>query len=109
MMKQQYYKNPVSWVTYIVLFGMLLLGIAQIGWVSHPATTYITVQVEEGDTIWHLASLVTNNQTDVRSTVAEIVQHNDLSHNAEIRPGQVLQVPVPASDAVRIQAVLQKR
>lgn len=94
---------------YIVIIALIVLGLTQIGWVAQPNMTYITVEVEEGDTLWQLASAVTNDRTDVRATVHDIVTRNNLSPNATIRPGQVLEIPVAAADSRRVQEALQKR
>lgn len=94
---------------YIVIIALIVLGLTQLGWVTQKDTTYITVEVEEGDTLWQLASAVTDDQTDVRATVHDIVTRNNLAPNATIRPGQVLEVPVAAAVSSRVQAALQKR
>lgn len=97
-------------VYYILIVTVMVLGLTQLGWVYHDSPAYIPVQIEEGDTIWNLAELVTDNQNDVRATVHDIVTRNNLAHNTTLQPGQVLDIPVPPDqDASRIEAALAKR
>ena len=51
------------------------------------------VQVSAGDTLWEIASEVSEPGDDVRKVIHDIKRMNDLD-NSIIRPGQVLVVPV---------------
>ena len=51
------------------------------------------VRVEAGDTLWQLAGEIAP-EADLRDVVAEIVEINGLASGADIRPGDVLLVPV---------------
>lgn len=57
-------------------------------------TTYNTVYVKPGDTVWHIASKYTTDKDDVREVVYEIRKLNKLDNNASVYPGQALRVPV---------------
>lgn len=48
--------------------------------------------VEPGDTLWDLAAGVTVAGSDVRATLADIREVNDLS-SSMIQPGQILLLP----------------
>lgn len=50
------------------------------------------IRVEEGDTIWSLASDYDYNE-DIRKTVYEISKLNNIQ-NASIYPGDVIKIPV---------------
>jgi hypothetical protein len=50
------------------------------------------VVVVSGDTLWAIAATVTEPGDDIRQTIAEIMELNDLS-SSTIRPGQRLLVP----------------
>lgn len=58
-----------------------------------PATQYRLCIVQEGDTLWDIASEVTPNSRDVRETIDEIKEKNEIG-NGYIYEGQRLQVPV---------------
>lgn len=57
-------------------------------------TTYDTVYVKPGDTIWQIASNYATDKDDVREVVFEIRRINKLDNNAHVYPGQSLKVPV---------------
>lgn len=59
-----------------------------------PQYNYITV--EEGDTLWTIASNYTEkSNTDIRKLVYEISYENNI-YNASIYPGDVIRVPMNA-------------
>jgi len=41
---------------YIFALAILILAGTQLGWMYHEETAYVTIQVQEGDTLWQLAS-----------------------------------------------------
>ena len=57
-------------------------------------TTYETVYVKPGDTVWQIAAKYTTDKDDVREVVFEIRRINKLDNNAKVYPGQALKVPV---------------
>ncbi|WP_021171106.1 Cell division suppressor protein YneA [Sporomusa ovata DSM 2662] len=57
-------------------------------------TTYDTVYVKSGDTVWQIASKYATPKDDVREIVFEIRRINKLDNNASVYPGQALKVPV---------------
>ena len=79
---------------YIFALAILILAGTQLGWMYHDDTTYVTIQVQDGDTLWQLASSAADTDTDVRHTVHAIIETNHLAGNESIYPGQILQVPV---------------
>ncbi len=81
---------------FILAVSILAIASTQLGWIYHDEPSYITVQVQSGDTIWNLASETANSQTDIRYTVHEIIEINHLKNNQDIYPGQQLQIPVAA-------------
>ncbi|WP_326909096.1 cell division suppressor protein YneA [Sedimentibacter sp. MB31-C6] len=50
------------------------------------------VNVKEGDTLWSIASLYTDNR-EIREIIYEISIVNDI-HNASIYPGDIIKIPL---------------
>lgn len=94
---------------YIFALVILILAGTQLGWMYHEETTYVTIQVQEGDTLWQLASAAADTDTDVRHTVHAMIETNHLSGNEDIYPGQVLQVPVKEVYLEQAKLKLQNR
>lgn len=57
-------------------------------------TTYETIYVKPGDTVWQIAAKYMTDKDDVREVVFEIRRINKLDNNAKVYPGQALKVPV---------------
>ncbi|MEN6412668.1 MAG: LysM domain-containing protein [Veillonellales bacterium] len=57
-------------------------------------TTYETVYVKPGDTVWQIAAKYTTDKDDIRKLIYEIRQINKLDNNAKVYPGQTLKVPI---------------
>lgn len=76
------------------VIGVLILIGTQIGWSYQDAPTYVTIEVQQGDSIWSLASDCVDYDTDIRDTVQEIIETNELASNECIQPGQLLKIPV---------------
>ncbi|MUP59019.1 peptidoglycan-binding protein LysM [Veillonellaceae bacterium M2-4] len=89
------------------LCGFILVVGSQLGWVS-PAKdmTYVTVQVHEGDTLWHYAHVIAVQQEDVRPVVDRIVTINGLQEDESLQPGQMLKIPVLVTQADEVRAKL---
>lgn len=92
----------------ILLLFLLVLGIigTQSGWNYQKESTYITVSVQQGDTLWNLASLSAETDRDIRSVVQDIIESNHLQDNADIYPGQVLKIPVDAQHETAVRQQL---
>ena len=57
-------------------------------------TTYKTVYVKPGGTVWQIAASYVTAKDDVRELVYEIRRINKLDTNAKVYPGQALKVPI---------------
>ena len=78
---------------YFLGIMLLLLAWFQLGWTYPAEPEYVQVKVQAGDTVWHIASDVAEENMDVRDVVSSILKVNHLSGTDDIYPGQVLQVP----------------
>lgn len=82
-------------IRFILIAVILVASLTQIGWMNNQTEKeFVSVTVNQGDTLWKIASASTADNKDVRSTVYAIVDANNLGHNQDIYPGQVLKVPV---------------
>lgn len=82
-------------IRFILIAVILVASLTQIGWMNNQTEKeFVSVTVHKGDTLWKIASASTADNKDVRSTVYAIVDANNLGHNQDIYPGQVLKVPV---------------
>ena len=82
-------------IRFILIAVILVASLTQIGWMNNQTDQeFVLVTVHQGDTLWKIASASTADNKDVRSTVYAIVDANNLGHNQDIYPGQVLKVPV---------------
>ena len=93
-------------IRFILIAVILVASLTQIGWMNNQTdkefvysegkhdVLLVSVTVHQGDTLWKIASASTADNKDVRSTVYAIVDANNLGHNQDIYPGQVLKVPV---------------
>lgn len=75
----------------VVLVGGLLAGASQ---ADEPAGDPLTVVVGPGDTIWELARAHAPAGVDTMTYAAAITAHNGVTATA-LRPGTVLELPVP--------------
>ncbi len=55
---------------------------------------YQLVQVSGGDTVWSIAARHVGEKEDIRNLVVAIKKANNLGNDVQIRPGQILKVPV---------------
>jgi LysM repeat protein len=76
---------------------ILLIGIIQIVLPlmtsANTPTTYITLIVEEGDSLWEIAQRYKNDNIDIRQYISIIRKHNQ-KQEALLQPGEVLEIPV---------------
>ena len=79
---------------YVVLAVLALFMCTQIGWSYQPSQEYLSVAVEPGQTVWQLASVAAGDDMDVRQVVNEILEDNGLTGTSDIRPGQILRLPI---------------
>lgn len=91
---------------YVVLAVLALFMCTQIGWSYQPSQEYLSVAVEPGQTVWQLASVVAGDDMDVRQVVNEILEDNGLTGTSDIRPGQILRLPIAPGRAEEVRTAL---
>ena len=91
---------------YIVLAVLALFICTQIGWSYQPSQEYLSVAVEPGQTVWQLASVAAGDDMDVRQVVNEILEDNGLTGTSDIRPGQILRLPIAPGRAEEVRTAL---
>jgi LysM repeat protein len=80
------------WLAMVAAGALMVTG--QLGNASGaPAVATTKVMVQPGDTLWHLADIAAP-EADLREAVSEIMRLNGLDSASDIRPGDVLVVPV---------------
>lgn len=67
------------------------------------------VSVEPGQTVWQLASVAAGDDTDVRQVMDSILKENGLTGTSDIRPGQVLRLPVAPGRAEQVRTALARQ
>lgn len=93
MIKRRENKINHIW-KYFLLLSILVLSFTQLGWMYRDDTVIVPIRVEKGETLWHIAAVAADDNTDVRNVIDSILKTNKLANNDDIYPGQVLQVPV---------------
>ncbi|MCI6924672.1 MAG: LysM peptidoglycan-binding domain-containing protein [Megasphaera elsdenii] len=94
---------------YVVLAVLALFMCTQIGWSYQPSQEYLSVAVEPGQTVWQLASVAAGDDMDVRQVVNEILEDNGLTGTSDIRPGQILCLPIAPSRAEQVRTALARQ
>lgn len=94
---------------YVVLAILALFMCTQIGWSYQPSQEFVSVTVEPGQTVWQLASVAAGDDTDVRQVMDSILKENDLTGTSDIRPGQVLRLPVAPGRAEQVRTALARQ
>lgn len=94
---------------YVVLAILALFMCTQIGWSYQPSQEFVSVTVEPGQTVWQLASVATGDDTDVRQVMDSILKENGLTGTSDIRPGQVLRLPVAPGRAEQVRTALARQ
>lgn len=75
----------------LIIAGILAAGL--IGWNYPEEKIEYRYEVEEGDTVWDIASRIATPREDVREIAYDIIKENNIK-NAVITPGQVLIIRV---------------
>lgn len=91
---------------YVVLAVLALFMCTQIGWSYQPSQEFVSVTVEPGQTVWQLASVAAGDDMDVRQVVNEILEDNGLTGTSDIRPGQILRLPIAPGRAEEVRTAL---
>lgn len=91
---------------YVVLAVLALFMCTQIGWSYQPSQEYLFVAVEPGQTVWQMASVAAGDDMDVRQVVNEILEDNGLTGTSDIRPGQILRLPIAPGRAEEVRTTL---
>lgn len=94
---------------YVVLAVLALFMCTQIGWSYQPSQEYLSVAVEPGQTVWQLASVAAGDDMDVRQVVNEILEDNGLTGTSDIRPGQILRLPITPGRAEQVRTALARQ
>lgn len=94
---------------YVVLAILALFMCTQIGWSYQPSQEFVSVTVEPGQTVWQLASVAAGDDTDVRQVMDSILKENGLTGTSDIRPGQVLRLPVALGRAEQVRTALARQ
>lgn len=94
---------------YVVLAVLALFMCTQIGWSYQPSQEYFSVAVEPGQTVWQLASVAAGDDMDVRQVVNEILEDNGLTGTSDIRPGQILRLPIAPGRAEQVRTALTRQ
>lgn len=94
---------------YVVLAILALFMCTQIGWSYQPSQEFVSVTVEPGQTVWQLASVAAGDDTDVRQAMDSILKENGLTGTSDIRPGQVLRLPVAPGRAEQVRTALARQ
>ena len=94
---------------YVVLAVLALFMCTQIGWSYQPSQEYLSVAVEPGQTVWQLASVASGDDMDVRQVVNEILEDNGLTGTSDIRPGQILRLPIAPGRAEQVRTALARQ
>lgn len=94
---------------YVVLAVLALFMCTQIGWSYQPSQEFVSVAVEPGQTVWQLASVAAGDDTDVRQVMDSILKENGLTGTSDIRPGQVLHLPVAPGRAEQVRTALARQ
>lgn len=94
---------------YVVLAVLAFFMCTQIGWSYQPSQEYLSVAVEPGQTVWQLASVAAGDDMDVRQVVNEILEDNGLTGTSDIRPGQILCLPIAPGRAEQVRTALARQ
>lgn len=94
---------------YVVLAILALFMCTQIGWSYQPSQEFVSVTVEPGQTVWQLVSVAAGDDTDVRQVMDSILKENGLTGTSDIRPGQVLRLPVAPGRAEQVRTALARQ
>lgn len=89
-------KRFTIFMTLVMIFSILMIQsvfalVNKVEGYSFP--TYKQVIVEDGDTIWKIAEIHKQDDTDIRKVIHDIGSLNELN-DYSIKPGQVILIPI---------------
>ncbi len=101
MKKQKGKKYRISsrkrFVCFVLICAALLLGSSSMVFGFSPfakaETSYATVEIVAGDTIWNIARIYADDHTDMNRFVDRICRINQITAG-QIYPGQILLIPL---------------
>lgn len=79
-------------IMFIITFIFLLMSLGNMDSYGDGEVEYIKVTVEAGESLWSIAEKFTPGHRDLRETMYDIIDHNELVSQT-IHPGQVIEVP----------------
>jgi len=81
----------------LIMAIILLIGVMQVVLPlmtsANTPTNYITLIVEEGDSLWAIAKKYNSDNMEIRKYISIIRKHNQ-KQDALLQPGEVLEIPV---------------
>ncbi len=98
MTKTYRIKSRIRFTFFIALTLVLITVLANfaLGFSTASSLTvpqYEEIKIQSGDTLWDIASQYTDNSRDIRASIHEICQINDISAS-ELYAGMTILVPV---------------
>lgn len=87
-------KRFTTFITLVILACVMITGSAMgfFNASSKDVTTYTTIKVEAGDTLWALAREYGNQHKDVREVIYDICKLNNVSADT-LQAGQYITIP----------------
>lgn len=97
------HKLDTVWITVLVITSIFLYDTNfEFSNKYLACATYQIVDVNKGDSLWTISARYVTDKDDIRHLIAAIKQLNRLDNNTQIYPGQLLKIPVVASDNIRL-------
>ena len=81
----------VIMIIFVVTMSYSLLGLNNAS--SMTEQVYLTIEVQYGDTLWHIARTYMSDYGDIRKAVHQLCLINEISA-CQLQAGQMLRVPV---------------
>ena len=102
-------RKSLFWIIFSIL-ACVMINTASI--INEPSVqpninsdSYIQINIQEGDSVWSIASRHVVKSQDIRELVVAIRELNALNRDATVYPGQVLKIP----SIKRVEVSLNKK